>query len=337
MKEFFFNDKKILIKSSKEFDHWDSQFERDLYDFCYEKLPPRGQYKPYIDVDKFIDDENGSYKFNLVKKLNSYGLQIDKSERPSKKCTNKDQFESQLIIGNRLIKKHPLLMGLFSNLSIKSYHAIENAKLILNLNVITHDDFKDILLTNKEIFEQTWTREQSSSERQSGNTVIGSISESLFAESFKPLMQDETFFKVNNNKVSSYGDFIIMCLPNNLWISVKSSNARERLLASGYSNDIIGIGFFKNPKEFSDLKIRNYQKVGFLALYLPDFPVDNKQLEDNTNTYQTYINSKSNKTKNQMPTNINGKLFIRPTSILFKDLKNLMEIKLLEKRTTTNF
>ena len=128
------------------------------------------------------------------------------------------------------------------------------AKLILNLNVITHDDFKDILLTNKEIFEQTWTREQSSSERQSGNTVIGSISESLFAESFKPLMQDETFFKVNNNKVSSYGDFIIMCLPNNLWISVKSSNARERLLASGYSNDIIGIGFFKDPKEFSDLK-----------------------------------------------------------------------------------
>jgi len=70
---------------------------------------------------------------------------------------------------------------------------------------------------------------------------------------------------------------------------------------------------------------------------LPDFPVDNKQLEDNTNTYQTYINSKSNITKNQMPTNINGKLFIRPTSILFKDLKNLMEIKLLEKRTTTNF
>ena len=337
MKEFLFNDRKILIKSIRELSDWDSEFERDLYDFCYQILPSKGNYKPYIDVDRFVEGETGYYGFNLINKLNSYGFEIEKSEKPSKKCTNKDQFTAQLIIGNRLITKHPLLMGLFSNLSIKSYHAIENAKLILNLDVIGHDDFKDILLTNKKIFEQTWTREQSPSERQSGNTVIGSISESLFAESFKPLMNDQTFFKVNNNKVSSYGDFIIMCLPNNLWISVKSSNARERLLASGYSNDIIGIGFFKNPKEFSDLKIRNYQKVGFLALYLPDFPVDDKQLEENTNTYETYRISKLKKTEKELPTNINGNLFIRPTSRLFKDLKDLMEIKLLEKRTTTNF
>ena len=136
-------------------------------------------------------------------------------------------------------------MVIFNNLLVKSYYAIDNAKSILGLDNIRHSDFKDLLLINKKIFDQTWNRNQSPSERQSGNSVIGSISENLFAELFKPLMKDDTLFKVNNNKVSSYGDFMIMSLPNNLWISVEPSNARERLLASIYNTDIIGIGFLK--------------------------------------------------------------------------------------------
>ena len=262
---------------------------------------------------------------------------LDKDEKPSKKCKNPQQFQSQLIIANRLITKFPLLMGIFYNLSIKSYHAIDNAKSILGLYIINHSEFKDILLINKKIFDQTWNRDQSESERQSGNAVIGSFSENLYAELFKPLMIDSTFFKVSNKQVSSYGDFIIMSLPNNLWISVKSRNARERLLASGYSTDIIGIGFFKEANEFSDLKIRNYQKVGFLALYLPDFPVNYNQLEDNTNTYKTYIESKSKSKNKEISTNINGRKFIRPTSELFGDLKSLLHEKSVQKRTTTKF
>ena len=103
MKEFLFNDRKILIKSIRELSDWDSEFERDLYDFCYQILPSKGNYKPYIDVDKFVEGETGYYGFNLINKLNSYGFEIEKSEKPSKKCTNKDQFTAQLIIGNRLI------------------------------------------------------------------------------------------------------------------------------------------------------------------------------------------------------------------------------------------
>ena len=46
MKEFLFNDRKILIKSIRELSYWDSEFERDLYDFCYQILPSKGDYKP---------------------------------------------------------------------------------------------------------------------------------------------------------------------------------------------------------------------------------------------------------------------------------------------------
>ena len=335
MKELFLNDKKVYIKSPEDILNWDSEYQKELYKYCYNFIPETGEYKPYIDVDRFVQGKENSYNLDLKRKLTSYELVLDNDERPSSKCENPQEFQSQLIIGNRLITKFPLLMGIFNNLSVKSYHAIDNAKSILGLDNIRHSDFKDLLLINKKIFDQTWNRNQSPSERQSGNSVIGSISENLFAELFKPLMKDDTFFKVNNNKVSSYGDFIIMSLPNNLWISVKSSNARERLLASGYNTDIIGIGFFKKASEFSDLKIRNYQKVGFLALYLPDFPVNYNQLEDNTNTYKTYIESKSR--NKEIATNINGRKFIRPTSELFGDLKSLLDEKSLQKRTTTKF
>ena len=337
MKELTLFDRKIKIPSPEEINNWDSGFERELYEFCFNFIPSEGVYKPYLDVDRFVQERSDSYEFNLRERMRFYGLKLDRDEEDiSEKCDNPDEFLAQKIIRFRLLLKHPQLLGIFNNISVKAIHAINNAKYILDLDNIEPPDFKDILLCNKKIYDQTWNRKMSVSEDAAGNSSIGVMSENLFEESFKSLM-DSTFFRVTDPQINSYGDFIVMALPNNLWISVKSSNARERLLASGYNTDIIGIGFFKSAKEFSDLRIRNYQKVGFLALYLPDFPVNESQLKKNTDTYSDYLQTREKKNKGLIPTNINGKDFIRPTSRLFSDLKGLMQVTKLENRSTTNF
>ena len=129
----------------------------------------------------------------------------------------------------------------------------------------------------------------------------------------------------------------MLCLPNNLWISVKSGYAKERLLASGFSNDILGAGFFEDYEEFtSDSKIRNLKKVGFLAIYCPDIPVTEEQIEKRINTYDQIINdfTKNNKIE---PVNLNGKPFFRKLSKIKDDLEEMINEKDIGKRSTIGF
>jgi hypothetical protein len=150
-------------------------------------------------------------------------------------------------------------------------------------------------------------------------------------------LTEKTFFKVNQSEVQTYGDFVLMCLPNNLWLSVKSNFARERLLASGFGNDTLGVGFFQDAKEFkSPVRIRNFQSAGFLAMYCPDVAVSEEQLREGTNTYQQVMDSYKEQAV-EPPTNINGKPFIRKLSDLSADLKALLDQKDIRKRTTVNF
>ena len=337
MKVLTFFDRKVKIPSPEEISNWDSGFERELYEFCFDFIPYEGVYKPYLDVDRFVDKHKDCFKFNLKKRMSFYGLKLDKEEEKiSEKCDNPDEFLAQKIIKFRLLLNHPYLVGIFNNVAFKAIHSINNAKYILGLDNIEPSNIKDILLCNKKIYEQTWNRNPSVSEANAGNTNIGKMSENLFEECFNNLL-DNTFFRVKDPQTKSYGDFVVLALPSNLWISVKSSHARERLLASGFSTDIIGIGFFESAKEFSDKMIRNYQKVGFLALYLPDFPVNESQLEKNSDTFSDYVEKRQKNNKGIYPTNINGKEFIRPTSRLFSDLKDLMQVTKLENRNTANF
>ena len=79
-------------------------------------------------------------------------------------------------------------------------------------------------------------------------------------------------------------------MPNNLWLSVKSNFARERLLASGFTTDIIGVGFFESAKEFTGkIRIRNFQRAGFLAMYCPDVPVNQEQIDNQITTYDLIV------------------------------------------------
>ena len=128
-----------------------------------------------------------------------------------------------------------------------------------------------------------------------------------------------------------------MCLPNNLWLSVKSNFSRERLLASGYSNDILGVGFFEQAKEFTSLvRVRNFQRAGFLAIYCPDVPVSQDQIDRNISTYEEILDVYSSRGET-IPTNVNGGSFIRKLSNLNSDLSKILQVKDITKRSTVKF
>ena len=195
------------------------------------------------------------------------------------------------------------------------------------------------------LYENTWTRQKSISESQSSKSLLGTLSEKIIKNLFQSFLNSDStnsefssdFFKVDERYSQSYGDFVLMCLPNNLWISVKSSFTRERMLVSGFSTDIVGVGYFEDYKEFiSPSKIRNYQKAGFLALYIPDSPVNASQIEQGVTTFNLVKNHYETH-MNQWPLNINGTEFLRPSSQLKRDLESLLAQKDIAKRSIVNY
>ena len=256
-------------------------------------------------------------------------------EEVGDKCDCPELFINQMVIRNRLFTKFPEMVGLFNNICLLAPHQIDNLKVILKFEKINITNIGELLRTNSLIYERLWTRDKKLSENQSGNSVVGKLTEEVFRDLFD-LIKHKDFFKVNNQKVSSYGDFVLMCLPNNLWISVKSNKTRERLLSSGFSTDIIGIGKFNEVKEFTDIKIMNLKKVGFLAIYLPDFPLNEEQSNTNSTTYDLY-RQKIELEGKDMPINFNGRPFIRKTTELINDLQGLLKVENIKDRDTINF
>lgn len=183
----------------------------------------------------------------------------------------------------------------------------------------------------------TWTRAQNFSEEQGGKSVLGKVSEILLARSLGNLIDEsELFSSASNKAIASYGDFVLMALPNNLWISVKSGYAKERLLGSGFSNDVIGVGYFETGKEFKSVSLmRNHRKAGFLAIYLPDAPINETQETLGINIYDDVIDSYRSKGI-ELPTNINGNPFLRKLSSVISDI-DALKAKPIKKRTTIDF
>ena len=102
------------------------------------------------------------------------------------------------------------------------------------------------------------------------------------------------------------GDFAITGLPFNLYISVKSYYAKERLIVSGTGQGaapVIGFGLFKDEKEWSPVRVEQYRHRGFVAIYMPS----------------DLYNALAAKTgKNQPATDITN-IYNRP---LLRDIKN---------------
>lgn len=69
------------------------------------------------------------------------------------------------------------------------------------------------------------------------------------------------------------GDFAIMGSPFNLFVSVKSYKAKERLIVSGTGQNaapVIGYGLFNDKREWSMSRVKQYKQRGFVAIYLPN-------------------------------------------------------------------
>ncbi|MFN3237286.1 MAG: hypothetical protein ACE37D_09515 [Pseudomonadales bacterium] len=245
---------------------------------------------------------------------------------------NKDPEHKALMV---FLWAFPQFAYLITNVSLIAQVAIKSVE-FLRGEQVDLDNFVHIKSRIDALNSQQWTRDKNPTERQSGVSNLGGISELLIEKALVDLLDDSTFFRTQNSKIQSYGDFVMMCLPNNLWLSVKSNFARERLLASGYTTDIVGVGFFQSSKEFLSLsKIRNFQRVGFLCMYLPEIPISTEQMETGNNTYSEVLEHYGG--EDRLPKNINGTSFIRPLSRLSPDLRRLKEIEDPRDRTTVDF
>lgn len=306
-----------------------ASFLKNLYSLIYNKL----------------SEEDGLFQINFDELDESMILNIinDNNPRLSLKKLNGKKISSLEWNKNPIQKAFVLFFSIFPdfNLFIKNIHAdadinILNAEKLCGEKTSTNN-FLTIKRKIDELNNLKWTRDKDTSERQAGVSILGNMSETLLATAMETLIDNQNFFRSQNHDVQSYGDFVLMCLPNNLWISVKSNFARERLLASGYTTDIIGVGYFTDSDEFtSQTKIRNFIKVGFLAMYIPNIPITEDQVEKNISTYEEVIQFYNNSSRD-LPKNINGQDFLRPLSQLYTDLNSLLEIKDIKKRTTVRY
>lgn len=308
---------------------FESDFHEILYTYIFEAVTGP-DYLPYVDVDKLAD---GSLGLDVVALANAAKVKLEK--KPSKKASNPSRLQVQFYI-RQFLASYPELVGLISNTVLLAKQSIENAEFLFDAKCDA-TNFIEIKQIIDDLNSRSWSRLKDTSEAQSGVSTLGTISETLLERVFTSMVDDTNFFKVNASQVQSYGDFVLMCLPNNLWISVKSNFARERLLASGYSNDILGVGFFESFEEFTgQIRVRNFQRAGFLAMYCPDVAVSKIQVNAGTSTYQQIVDfHTANGT--DMPKNINGRPFIRRLSDLQGDLQPLLDETDVRKRFTVSF
>lgn len=326
-KMFDFEGRAVTIADPDEIEFANGYLEA-AYRFFFGNLN-EGQYSPQFDMDQV---HAGNPVFDFRGLAAAEGVAIG---QPSAKAPNPDRSLTQLHL-RYFLEAYPEFAGFFRNTVSSANIAIKNAE-FLHDAVCNGDNFirlKEIIDT---INSSAWSRDKDRSESQSGVSVLGGISETLLSKIFSGMLDESNFFKIGSSEVQSYGDFVVSCLPNNLWISVKSNFARERLLASGYSNDIVGAGFFEDPVEFTNaVRIRNFQRAGFLAMYCPDVSVTPQQRGDGTSTYHL-IETFHETEGTDMPLNINGRPFIRKLSELSQDIRLLLNVADIRRRFIVRF
>jgi len=246
---------------------------------------------------------------------------------------------SRKLIKTKILAKVPQLALFLKNIHPGAAHQVE-ALSVLREEDVDFSNISDFKRDLRARHEARWSRVQrevqGNNEVQGGVSVLGSLSEELLKRAIETVSTSDDIFQTNQDDTKSYGDFVLMSLPNNLWFSVKSGFSRERLLASGFSNDLVGVGFFEEPAEFtSQYKVRNFKKAGFLAIYLPDVAVTEEQHNGATSTY-VEVQEFYNQAGRVAPLNINGTPFFRPLSELGDDIKSLLDQN-LQRRSTLNF
>lgn len=308
-----------------------NEFFLPIYQYLYALADPVTPRYPHIDFDAFRNQVGA-----VLERLNPEQLRVLRklghSNFSVNEWNNAPAHKAMMVF----LWNFPELANLLTNIHLLAPIAIKSAERYLNI-IIDSTNFIAAKQFIDQINRHRWTRQQNPSEQQSGVSNLGGVSEQLLEIAMSQLIDGTNFFKTTNQQVQSYGDFVLMCLPNNLWLSVKSNFARERLLASGYTTDILGVGFFTSKDEFtSKAKIRNFQRVGFLAMYLPDIPVSEEQVNNSTNTYDEVIDFYAENGIN-LPININGTAFLRPLSSLHADITSILAVANISNRTTLSF
>lgn len=121
------------------------------------------------------------------------------------------------------------------------------------------------------------------------------------------------YYRLTGNSDKWLGDYVILGVPFNVVISVKSYKVKERLLVSGSGSLLvptIGWGFMNDPKEFKYERLQSYLYRGFIAIYMPNFTL--KNVEKNS---LALLNVHKNK-------------FLRPIENLVNDIKKSQEKKI---------
>lgn len=255
-------------------------------------------------------------------------------------CNNHaDPNASRRRIKEKILSKVPQLALFLKNIHPGAAYQVDTLA-VLREEAVDFSNISDFKRGLRARHNARWTRlqkeEQGNNEAQGGVSVLGSLSEELLKRAIETVSTSPDIFQTNQDDTKSYGDFVLISLPNNLWFSVKSGFSRERLLASGFSNDLVGVGFFEAPEEFtSQYKVRNFKKAGFLAIYLPNVAVTEEQYDRETSTYAE-VQKFYNQAERVAPLNINGTKFFRPLSELGDDIKSLLNQD-LQKRSTLNF
>ncbi len=315
------------LQKIENLEPWD-EFFFPLYQHLYSQLNPNSTTYPQINFDtqrNFISGLLSQLSDNQIALVRGLGHNVIQRTEWNRNPENK---AIQVFLWN-----FPVFANLLFNLHLLAPVVLKSTEVYLGIKIDASNFIQAKQFIDK-INRDRWSRQQNSSEQQSGVSNLGGVSEQLLEAAFGAMIDNVNFFKNTNQQVQSYGDFVMICLPNNLWISVKSNFARERFLASGFTTDILGVGFFTEKEEFTSAsKIRNYQRVGFLALYLPDVPVSEDQNIANTNTYDEVVAYYSTN-KINLPININGTAFIRPLSSIHGDLTKILAIRDLKNRTT---
>ena len=327
LKSFEFEGSKFQLLSPEQM-KFKNKFYSDLYSKFYDEIVD-GNCFPQINCDNLTFDQSGN---------DYYQLGIDegiKLQMPSPKSSNAQREKVQIAI-QELCREYPLLVTFIQNCRLKADIAIKHAESLIQqeCNINNFIKLKQVI---GQFNKLNWNREMDKSETQASVSNLGTISENLLNLAFGKITDEKSFFKVTSSRVNSYGDFVLMCLPNNLWLSVKSNFARERLLASGYSNDILAVGFFEDFTEFtSPVRIRNMQRAGFLCIYMPDVPVTQEQEKNDTSTYDLTIEHYADM-KKDLPLNINGTSFFRRLSSIAQDLNELLKQEKIERRLSVDF
>lgn len=305
--ETLFKNGFIQDPESIEFDNAQTH---EVYSYLYSAL--QSSDNKTINADKFLEDLSTIYEITDLNKCRLYFIKNFLSQYPEFFAFIQN-MNADASVDTECSEKV---------LKVSEPHAAYNCSAVKSVSNSLHN--------------ARWSRAMLDKEKQGSVSILGKISESLLQKQLEDIVNDDNHFYNSSSmppQIRLYGDFVVMCQPNNLWLSVKSSFARERLLASGYTNDLIGVGFFQDAKEFTNLaRLRNFKKAGFLAIYVPSVPVTEEQVTNNVNTYDEVVAAYGGLDK--MPQNIGGTQLIRDLSELHNDLKKLTDVDIKDRNLT---